>query len=87
MNISSTELRKRKPRLDSKFKKRYNKTDFSIHDSIFIFLSYGTWIVHIGSGWLLSNNFCKACQHCLHPSFVIVHKAAVRMNAPIVALL
>ena len=28
---------------------------------------------------LLSNHVCKACQNCLHPSFVIVHKA-VRMH-------
>ena len=43
-------------------------------NSIFIFLSYGTLIAHIqlGQGWLLSNNFCKACQNCLRPSFEFV---------------
>ena len=25
-----------------------------------------------GQGWLLSNNFCKACQNCLRPSFEFV---------------
>ena len=33
------------------------------------------WSFILGKGWLLSNNFCKACQNCLHLSFVIVHKA------------
>ena len=33
------------------------------------------WSFILGQGWLLSNNFCKACQNCLHPSFVIVHNA------------
>ena len=33
------------------------------------------WSFILGQGWLLSNNFCEACQNCLHPSFVIVHKA------------
>ena len=34
------------------------------------------WSFILGQGWLLSNNFCKACQNCLRPSFVI----AVRMH-------
>ena len=37
------------------------------------------WSLILGQGWLLSNHFCTACQTCLHPSFVIVHKA-VRMH-------
>ena len=47
-------------------------------DSIFIFLAYGTLVVHIGSG-MGAQQTCKACQNCLHPRFVIVHKA-VRMH-------
>ena len=27
------------------------------------------WSFILGQGWLLSNNFCKACQNCLYPSF------------------
>ena len=37
------------------------------------------WSFILGQGWLLSNNFCKACQNCLRPSSVIVHNA-VRMH-------
>ena len=33
------------------------------------------WSFILGQGWRLGNHFCKACQNCLHPSFVIVHKA------------
>ena len=43
----------------------------------FFHMVHGSLI--LGQGWLLSNNFCTACQTCLHPSFVIVHKA-VRMH-------
>ena len=43
------------------------------------------WSLRLGQGWLLSNHFCKACQNCLHPNFLIVHKAVRR--ALIVALL
>ena len=43
-------------------------------DSICIFLSYGTLVVHIlGQRWLLSNYFCKACQNCFRPRFEFVH--------------
>ena len=37
------------------------------------------WSRILANRWPLSNNFCKACQNCLYPSFVIVHKA-VRMH-------
>ena len=37
------------------------------------------WSFILDQGWLLSNNFCKACQNCLHPIFVRVRKA-VRMH-------
>ena len=40
------------------------------------------WLFILGQGWLFSNNFCKACQNCLHPSFVIVHKALLLVKAP-----
>ena len=48
----------------------------SVDDSIFIFLSYGTLVVHIG--WVRDG--CSAIifvKHVktLHPSFVIVHKS------------
>ena len=73
---------KRKPRFNTKslkIKKTKHKIVISGWYSIFIFLSYGTLVLHMGQGLLLSNHFCKACQNCLHPSFVIVHKA-VRMH-------
>ena len=37
------------------------------------------WSFILDQGWQLNNNFCKACQNFLHPSFVIVHKA-VRLH-------
>ena len=37
------------------------------------------WSRILANRRLLSNHFCKACQNCLHPSFVIVHKA-VRLH-------
>ena len=38
------------------------------------------WSFILGQGWLLSSShFRRACQNCLHPSFVIIHKA-VRMH-------
>ena len=37
------------------------------------------WSRILANRRLLSNNFCKACQNCLHPNFVIVHKA-VRLH-------
>ena len=65
----------------SKSKRKIIKL-LSVDDSIFIFLSYGTLVVHIGSG-----GGCSAIilQNCLHPSLVIVHKSSA--NALIVALL
>ena len=57
-------------------------TLLSVDDSIFIFLSYGTLVIHIGSEMVARNHFCKACQNCLHPSFDFVHA-----DAWIVALL
>ena len=54
----------------------------SVDDSIFIFLSYGTLVVHIGSGRTAQQSWnCEACQNCIRPSFefVIVHNA-VRMH-------
>ena len=38
------------------------------------------WSFILGQELLLTNHFCKACQNCLHPSFVIVQKA-VRMHS------
>ena len=43
------------------------------------FLHMVHWSFILGQVWVLSKHFCKACQNCLHPSFVIVHKA-VRMH-------
>ena len=37
---------------------------------LYFFHNYGTMVVHIGQGWLLSNNFCKTCL-----SFVIIPNA------------
>ena len=37
------------------------------------------WSFILGQGWLLSNQFCTACQNCLHPSVVTLHNA-VRMH-------
>ena len=60
-----------------KTKRRITKL-ITENDSTTIPLSYDTLITQ-ANRWLLSNHFCKACQNCLHPSFVIVHKA-VRMH-------
>ena len=59
-----------------------------VDDNIFIFLSYGTLVVHIGHirDGCSSIILCKTCQNCLHPSFAIVHKA-VRMHYYTVVLL
>ena len=47
---------------------------------VLLFLFHMThWSRILDNRWLLSNHFWKACQSCLHPSFVIVHKA-VRMH-------
>ena len=55
--------------------KRQIITLLSVDDSIFIFLSYGTLVIHNGSGMAAQQSFWKACQNCLRPSFVIGHKA------------
>ena len=49
-----------------------------------VLVYYSSFIWHIDHAywltlWLLSNHLCKACQNCLHLSFVNVHKA-VRMH-------
>ena len=36
------------------------------------------WLFILVQRWLLSNDFCKAYQHCLRPSFAIVHNAVRR---------
>ena len=44
------------------------------------------WSFILGQGWRLSNHWCKACQNCRHPSFVIVYTRS-SADALIVALL
>ena len=45
----------------------------SVDDGIFIF----SLILYIGGTyWVRDYLFCKACENCLHPSVVVVHKAA-----------
>ena len=39
------------------------------------------WSFILGQAWLLSKHFCKACQNCLRPNFVIAHKAPLRNAA------
>ena len=47
---------------------------------LLLFLFHMThWSRILANRRLLSNHFCKACQNCLHLSFVIVHKA-VRLH-------
>ena len=45
------------------------KPRFNTNSQKFIFLSYGTLVVHIGLGWLLSNHFCKAWLSKLSSKF------------------
>ena len=47
----------------SKSKKDITKL-ISVHDSIIILLSFGTFSFIFGHGWLHSNQFCKTCQKC-----------------------
>ena len=55
----------------SKSKRKIMKL-LSVDDSIFIFFHMVHWLFIFGQGWLLCNNFCKACQNCLYPSFEFV---------------
>ena len=66
-----------KPRFNPKFLKTGKKIMklLSVEDSLFIFIHMVHWSFVLGQGWLLSNNFCMACQNCLRPIFVIVHNA------------
>ena len=73
----------RKPRFNTK-EKSWNCYQWMIAYLFFFHVVH--WSFILGQGWLLSSNhFCKACQNCLRPSFVIVHKAGA--DAFIVALL
>ena len=62
---------------------KIKKTNHEIFISGFIaylfFFHMVYWSFILGQGWLLSNHFCQAGQNCLHPSFVIVHKAIVAL--------
>ena len=75
LSISSIELRKRKPQFDSKFlqKKKIWQNWFQYMIAYSFFFHMVHWSFILGQGWMLSNNFYKACQNCFHPSFVIVH--------------
>ena len=50
----------------SKSKRKIMKL-LPVDDSIFLFLSYGTLVVHIGSGMPAQQSF-SSCQNCLRPS-------------------
>ena len=68
--------RKRKPRFSPKSLKIKKKNhDFFFQWMIaYLFFFYMVhWSFILGQGWLLCNNFCKACQNCLHPSFEVVY--------------
>ena len=45
----------------------------SVDNSLYLCLFHMVhWLFILGQGWLLSNQFCKACQSCLRSSFECV---------------
>ena len=68
----------------SKLKKDITKL-ISVHDSIFIFLSYGTLIFHIGSGMAAQQSFFV--KHFKTVSIQVLSLYTSSADAPIVALL
>ena len=78
--------KKRKPRLITKsLKTKWQIMKLSGDDSIFIFLSYGILVVHIGSGMAAQQSFLQSMSKLSSTKFC--HSTQISADALIVALL